>query len=143
MLDPTDPQSVTTAPSKPRKARMWIPVALSAVLLGPLALILTVVVGVLGPWLLDDARLDWTVRAVVLDWRDFGQSAAVARLQYELDHQGIGMQVGDEHCVFHTAEDASREVRCEWSAKVDVPYVGAVGVPFSSRARVDRHGRLW
>lgn len=96
-----------------------------------------------GPSFRDDIALDWVVRAVALDWRDFGHGQAVARLQYELDHQGIGGQVTDDHCRLTLTPTGDREVACDWVAELRVPLAGPVRLPFSSRAVVDRDGRLW
>jgi hypothetical protein len=96
-----------------------------------------------GPSVRDDVALDWVVRAVALDWRDFGHERAVARLQYELDHQGIGGQVSDDHCRLTLTPTGDREVACEWVAELRLPFAGPVRLPFSSRAVVDREGRLW
>lgn len=96
-----------------------------------------------GPWVIDDLRLDWVVIAVALDWRDFGHEHARRRLQYELDNQNIGMQVADHDCVLRALPTGVREVRCDWH--VDLAVLGSPGVrlPFSSRAVVDPDGRLW
>jgi hypothetical protein len=98
---------------------------------------------VVGAPLRDDAMLDWIVLAVALDWRDFGHERAVARLQYELDRRGIGAQVADDDCRLVHHPDGRREVACSWIAQVPSPIGGRVGVPFGSRAVVDRDGRLW
>jgi hypothetical protein len=95
-----------------------------------------------GPYLLDDWRLDWVVRAVALDWRDFGLERARTRLQYELDHQGIGAQVADHACAFDEEEER-KSVHCKWSVKVPIPgSAGAVPLAFSSTATIAPDGEL-
>jgi hypothetical protein len=79
---------------------------------------------------------------VALDWRNFGREAAVARLQYELDHRGVGVQVGDEQCQLEQV-DAGRRVSCEWSVNMQVPGRDApVPLTFSSVAVVGPDGSL-
>jgi hypothetical protein len=88
---------------------------------------------VLFPYYRDDRALDTVVRVVALDWRDFGEPAARTRLEYELDHRGIGMWVEDRDCALSDGD--VREVRCDWS--IDVPVPGtrwSVPLAFSSRA---------
>ena len=81
----------------PRSLLPWLQRLAAAILLAVL-LVFVVTAVVIGPWVRDDLRLDWMVRAVALDWRDQGKEAAHTRLQYELDHQGIGTWVADEDC---------------------------------------------
>lgn len=77
---------------------------------------------VLGPYVRDDMALDWAVRAVALDWRDFGEEQALERLQFELDNQGIGPWVADEDCALANLEDdTARAVSCRWTAHIEVP----------------------
>lgn len=95
------------------------------------------------PYVRDDLALDWVVRAVALDWRDFGRDAAVARLQYELDHQGVGMYVGDDNCDLDLGEDGSRRVTCAWGVELQVPMTElALPLAFESQAVVDSEGEL-
>lgn len=112
---------------------------------GVAALMLVVAVPSLTvmPLFRDDAALDGVVVAVALDWRDFGAETAQERLQYELDHQGIGTHVEDEDCEMSTEGDGVRQVRCVWSVDVRFPMVSEpVPMHFESVARVDRNGVL-
>ena len=95
-----------------------------------------------GPFLRDDAKLDWIVRVVALDWRDFGEDKARSRLQFELDRQRIGLQVRDEDCAL-VEEGEVRGVRCAWTAELRVPF-SEMSVPlgFSSAAEVGGDGTL-
>ena len=70
----------------------------AVVALAVVALVAIAAGAVVYPWVRDDMLLDRVVQAVALDWRDFGPDAARTRLQYELDHNRIGMQVADEDC---------------------------------------------
>ena len=101
------------------------------------------VIGALvGPYVADDVVLDRVVRAVALDWRDFGRERAVDRLQFELDHQGIGGQVSDDDCTL-TEEGEVRQVQCRWRAEVPVPGADvAIPLTFHSRAEIDGRGDL-
>lgn len=114
-----------------------------AVLAGLTLVGAVVVTSALYPWVRDDVLLDRAVQAVALDWRDFGEDAALARLQYELDHQGIGMQVADHDCALSEAPDGTREVRCAWAVAVTVPGTEATyPLHFDSRAVVTPDGDL-
>ena len=109
-----------------------------------LAVLLLVVVflAAVGPWIRDDMRLDWIVRAVALDWRDQGEQAARTRLQYELDHQGIGIWVADEDCEFRD-EPPLRTVQCRWTATLHVPTTArSIPLPFESVAVVTANGDI-
>lgn len=101
------------------------------------------VFALLWPYVRDDLVLDRVVLAVALDWRDFGQEKAQARLEYELDHQAIGLQVSDEDCVLHAADAGVRRVSCAWTALVAVPVLEwTVPLPFRSVAEVGPDGSL-
>lgn len=100
------------------------------------------VVGLAGKPVLDDARLDWIVLAVVLDWRDFGHQAAQQRLQYELDHQQIDLAISENDCVFDLHPSGTREVRCEWQTPINLPFIGVYHLPFSSVGRLSDSGGL-
>ena len=121
--------------------RKWLVRALIALLLVPLAA--AAGFGALvGPYFLDDQRLDGAVMAVALDWRDFGQGKARERLQYELDHRGIGLQVGDDDCAFDE-QGGTRIVRCEWAVDVAVPMTAKIiPLSFESRAEIAADGDL-
>lgn len=97
---------------------------------------------VIGPWVRDDLRLDWVVRAVALDWRDQGLEAAHTRLQYELDHQDIGGWVADDDCRLQEQE-TQRVVECTWTAELNIPMTQrTIPIPFSSRAAVTEDGDI-
>jgi len=97
---------------------------------------------ILGPYLLDDRRLDAIVRVVALDWRDFGEERARARLEAELDERGVGTQVRDEACTFTTA-GGERVVHCGWSVLVQVPFATRTfPLSFTSTARITDGGDL-
>ena len=97
---------------------------------------------VLFPYVMDDIVLDRAVRAVALDWRDFGRSRAEQRLAYELDHQGIGLQVGDRDCTFDE-QGGDRIVACTWSASFRISGMDRdLTLPFRSRAVMTPSGDL-
>ncbi|MEZ4241354.1 MAG: hypothetical protein R3F59_35400 [Myxococcota bacterium] len=90
----------------------------------------------------DDRALDRIVRIVALDWRDFGEDEARARLAYEFDRAHIGLWVRDEDCALQRDGDR-RQVRCAW--RVDVPVPGTrrrVPLAFQSLAWVGPDGAL-
>jgi hypothetical protein len=93
-----------------------------------------------APMFADDWKLDGAVRAVALDWRDFGEEEARVRMQYELDHRRIGLQVSDDDCAL-TETATERTVRCAWDVDVHVPLVGVdIPLAFSSEATVTPDG---
>ena len=105
---------------------------------------IVIVVSAFYPWVRDDVLLDQVVQAVALDWRDFGEDAAMARLQYELDHREIGMQVSDDDCALTEQPDGTREVACDWAVALVVPGTDAVyPLRFGSRAAVSPEGDLY
>lgn len=120
----------------------WLRIS-AAVLLGVLALTVIAVGSIAAPFLRDDAALDWVVIAVALDWRDFGEDAAIERLQYELDHQGIGLHVDDDDCTLDPRPDGGRTVACDWGVALAVPGTRVV-VPlaFHSSATLSATGEL-
>jgi hypothetical protein len=121
--------------------RRWVRWALLGMLAGAILTAL-VPLGVVSPYLRDDYVLEGVVRAVALDWRDFGREEAEARLEYELDHQGIGLWVGDDDCRLEVA-GAVRRVTCAWRAEVRVPLADViVPLAFRSTAGVDGAGAL-
>ena len=93
-----------------------------------------------GPSYSDDYALDGIVRAVALDWRDFGRDKAANRLQYELDHRNIGAEVGDENCELSESEGA-KTVRCSWTANIGVSTL-RIPINFRSEARISPEGAL-
>ncbi len=100
------------------------------------------VAAVVGPYVRDDIALDQTVRAVALDWRDFGEDRARERLLYELDHRAIGAQVGDDDCRLREEGDA-RVVRCAWRASIPIPGTAwAIPLRFGSAAAVAPDGDI-
>ena len=103
-----------------------------------------VVAGALfGPYIQDDRALDRVVRAVALDWRDFGLETAQTRLQHELDRQRIGLQVSDDDCAFEVWEGGTRVVRCAWEVEVQLPLVARrIPMSFQSEARMEPDGDL-
>ncbi len=113
-------------------------VALAIVVLTPIVASAALV----SPFLADDVRLDRVVRAVALDWRDFGEEQARSRLEFELDHQGIGLQVGDDDCTL-IEEEGWRRVDCTWVTEMAVPgRADPVLLPFASRAAISPEGDL-
>lgn len=115
----------------------WVALAvvLVALLLG------AVIFGPMVPYVVDDIRLDGIVRAVALDWRDFGEEGARERLQFELDDQGIDAAVQDESCKLESLEDGSRQVICEWQVQAQALW-GPVPLSFVSRVTMDANGDL-
>lgn len=133
---------MTDAP--PRKSAWWRFVRASMVFAAGLTLVVVAAVAFLvGPSLRDDVILDGVVRAVVLDWRDFGLARAQERLAYELDARHIGEQVGDESCLFRQGDDGDFAVSCDWSAYIDLPWLKQpIVLTFSSAATLGADGSL-
>ena len=130
------------AKTSPDARRGWVrTVSLSTFL--AVSVPLVVVFALLGPLLRDDRHLDHIVRAVALDWRDFGREKAMTRLQYELDHQRIGLQVSDDDCTLDEPEPGVRRVRCAWVGEVRVPLLGRTSsLAFESEATIGADGDL-
>ncbi len=135
-------------PPEPSRMRRWAGRAFVwatrlAMLLLFVALTPVVATGaVLSPFVMDDLALDRVVRAVALDWRDFGREAAESRLEYELDREGIGMQVDDEDCAL-TEDAGDKIVECRWHTAFAVPGIPEpVVLPFASRATIAEDGDL-
>jgi len=105
-------------------------------------MLLVVPACMLGPYVLDDRKLDAIVKVVALDWRDFGEERARARLEVELDRRSIGSQVRDEDCRFeHQGED--RIVTCDWTVQVEVLLLGKTfPLSFRSTARITGSGDM-
>lgn len=96
----------------------------------------------LAPFVVDDLRLDRAVRVAALDWRDFGEEAGLTRLQYEMDHQRLGMQVGDEDCAL-SEQDRHKRIECAWGVQVVLPGTELrLPVRFASRVEVNPKGEL-
>ena len=81
------------------------------------------------------------VRAVALDWRDFGEAEARERLAFELDSQGIWQGVGDDHCRLESAESGARRIHCAWDVEVQA-WWGVFPMSFESEARMNPAGDL-
>ena len=135
----TDP---TDAPRPGRfRDRPWVR-ALGVGLLAGAAAALLVPLGIVAPYLRDDLRLDRIVRAVALDWRDFGEERARERLEFELDQQAIGSWVADGDCAL-AQRGGDRVVGCAWAVAIPVPFTDlVVPLSFASEAVVDRSGAL-
>ena len=120
----------------------WLKRVGIAAMLLLLAALVSMIVVVL-PFVRDDMAIDQIVVAVVLDWRDFGLTAANERLQYELDHRGIGMYVGDEDCLLEETSDGTRVVRCDWTVDIAIPgFDQRVPLKFGSKAEMRPSGDL-
>ena len=106
------------------------------------AMLLVVPAVMLGPYVLDDRKLDAIVKVVALDWRDFGEERARGRLEVELDRRSVGNQVRDEDCRFeHEGED--RIVRCAWTVQVEVLLLEKTfPLSFQSSARITPSGDM-
>lgn len=122
--------------------RVWVlRVAIAAVLLAASVALwpLLPLVGMVR----DDLLLERIVVAVALDWRDFGATRAMRRLQVELDRGGIGPQVQDGDCGLRTLLDGTRQVRCAWDVVIEHELFDARWpVAFTSVAEIDPDGRL-
>jgi hypothetical protein len=138
----SEESSAVEVPRTPFWRRPAVRVALLGLGAGALAAGL-VPIAVVYPYVRDDVRLDRVVRAVALDWRDFGEARARERLEYELDHQGVGPWVEDDDCAMTSSADGDRAVTCAWG--VALPVWGTdrvVPLTFRSTATVDRSGDL-
>ncbi|MCB9684883.1 MAG: hypothetical protein H6738_15805 [Alphaproteobacteria bacterium] len=121
--------------------RPWLRRLAIGVVIGALAAI-ALPVALVAPYVRDDWRLDRIVRVVALDWRDFGEQKARERLEFELDDQQIGMNVGDDDCLLLT-EGGARQVRCEWAVVIPIPGTDlSVPLSFSSTAALTPDGAL-
>lgn len=96
-----------------------------------------------GPSVADQVKLDWIVRAVALDWRDFGHERGYERLQYELDRRAVSLHISEEQCALRPLPEGHREVRCDWQAVLPLPFFEPLVFARSARAVVDPDGRLW
>jgi hypothetical protein len=144
--EPSQPSDASeiSAPT-PRPGRSWRPVwlALAVIALAAVGVPLGGAAVLVGPYLLDDWRLDHVVRAVALDWRDFGRDKAKERLQYELDHQRVGQQIGDDTCNFVEQAGGDRSVDCRWAVSVRIPGTKSViPLAFASTATITAAGDL-
>jgi len=112
--------------------------------LGGVAAVVALLLGASLP-LLPLVRTDWAldnlVRAVALDWRDFGRRRAEERLQLEIAEQGLDRWVGAEACAWTDGEQ--RVIHCTWGTHLAVPLVRRrVPLDFESRAVVTAEGDL-
>ncbi len=124
--------------------RNWRPVWFTLIGIGAATVLVPLLVAtvVVGPYLRDDWRLDHIVRAVALDWRDFGEAKAKERLQFELDRQGVGPQIGDDTCKF-TEADGARALSCVWQVQIGFPGAKTkIPLSFVSEATVRADGDL-
>jgi len=121
--------------------------ALRLVGLGLAALLGLVSLGIgiyVWPWFRDDRVLDDVVRVVALDWRDFGRTKGLARLQYEFDAQAIGSDVRDQDCDLELRVDGTRLVYCAWEVALEIPQrPEPMVLHFESAAAIDPEGRLY
>ena len=109
---------------------------------GILALLVVGLLLLFGPYVHDDWMLDRMVRAVALEWRDFGLKSAQIRMQYELDRGGIGLYVRDDDCALEELQQ-TKVVRCSWDVVVVVPIAQwRVPLSFSSMASIEADGSL-
>ena len=110
-------------------------------LAGAATMALAVAIGVaipLVPLVRDDRALDWTVRAVALDMRDFGPEKARERLAFEIASQGLDRRVRSEDCVVEP-----KRVACVWGVVVEVPWLARrVPLRFESEAELGEDGGL-
>jgi len=106
------------------------------------AMLLVIPAVMLGPYVLDDRKLDAIVKVVALDWRDFGEERARGRLEVELDRRSVGNQVRDEDCRFeHQGDD--RIVQCAWTVQVHILLLDrTVPLSFRSTARITGSGDM-
>lgn len=126
--------------------RRWL-VRLAMAVLAVFCAVVCLVAGLVAPFVLDDLRVDRAVRVAALDWRDWGDRAGEERLQYELDHQRVGLHLGDDDCTLERlegVEDAHRlSIACHWSVAVAVPATSyQVPLAFSSNVVVLEDGSL-
>lgn len=100
-----------------------------------------VLLGVSAAWvwpaLRDDMALERIVRAVALDWRDFGQARAEARLAAELAAHGFD----PAGCGLSLEEDASRHVACSYDVSLGVG-TATMKVRVAAQARTGPDGSL-
>ena len=121
--------------------RVW-GARLAVAVVAVVSVLIGVTLVVLWPYLRDDYVLDQTVRAVALDWRDFGEDKARERLQYELDARGVGLWVPDQACTLAEAE-GTRRVTCAWEVDVALPHLFTTRhLAFHSEAVVTPDGDL-
>jgi hypothetical protein len=131
----TGPEEGTPAPGR---ARRWLRTALAGVGLAALALCIGTAV-VLYPYVRDDLVMDRIVRAVALEWRDFGRARAQDKLEYELAAAEVGPAVDAEACLLEATGD-TRRVRCDWGVRIAFPGTAGLPLSFGSSAEIDPSG---
>lgn len=142
-LDAMDEAEAEVPAARPwsRRARRALGLTLVCLGVAAVALVATPVLAI-APYAADDLLLDRAVRVALLDWRDFGPEAGRERLLYELDHLGIGPQVGDDACAFDDAYEG-KAIRCAWEVALVVPLADrAVPIRFRTDVEVDATGSL-
>lgn len=92
--------------------------------------------------LLDDQALDDVVVAVALDWRDFGEETARARLDLEIDRLGLRSRLPAQACGLRVGAEDRRTVACAWEIGVAVPGLGRLPLALASEATIDAGGAL-
>ncbi|MCB9678406.1 MAG: hypothetical protein H6737_25115 [Alphaproteobacteria bacterium] len=88
------------------------------------------------PYVRDDLALDRVVRAVALEWRDFGREKATEKLRFELEREEVGAAVGPDACTLDEAGGVKR-VACQWAVRIALPIGGSVPLSFASVAEID------
>ena len=121
-----------------RTRRGWLRTALAVLGLAVLALGIGTAV-VLYPYVRDDLVMDRVVRAVALEWRDFGRARAQDKLEYELAAAEVGPAVDAEACQLDASGDV-RRVRCEWGVRIAFPGTDGLPLSFGSSAQIDPSG---
>jgi len=88
-----------------------------------------------------DQALDGLVRAVALDWRDFGRQRAEERLQLEMASQHLDAYLRVDDCRLEEGE--AKVVHCAWGTSLRVPVVHRrIPLRFESHAEIDASGDL-
>jgi hypothetical protein len=88
-----------------------------------------------------DYALDQAVRAVALDWRDFGRERAEERLALEMAAPSVASRVRPGACSL--VEGTPRAVRCQWGVTLQVPLVHRqIPLSFASEALLGADGSL-
>jgi hypothetical protein len=121
--------------------RIWGPRIAGGVVLVAL-IVVAVLFGPILRYVMDDQKLDGIAMTVALEWREFGIEKAKERLQYELDHQSVGAEIGDDTCAL-TEADGQKVVACAWGVDYAIPGVGrSIPLGFQSRATITASGDL-
>ncbi len=120
--------------------RRWGRTVLTVLALGVLALALGTA-AVLYPYVRDDLVMDRIVRAVALEWRDFGRARAQDKLEYELAAAEVGPAVDPDACRLDDSRER-RRVRCEWGVRIAFPGTAGLPLSFGSEAEIDPSGDI-